>query len=87
MIGNGMDLTWRDEDSFDNLLHRVVRNHHWPDTIMILIDHGLEVNAPNHNPETPLHTAAWYSEPGVITTLYEADANPGTRNINGATRP
>ncbi|MDE2759224.1 MAG: ankyrin repeat domain-containing protein [Paracoccaceae bacterium] len=85
LIGNGLDLAWRDEDTFCNLLHRAVQNYHRPETISILIDHGIDVNTPDHNHETPLHTAAWGSEPGVITTLYEAGVDPGARNNNGYT--
>ncbi|MCY4309130.1 MAG: ankyrin repeat domain-containing protein [Rhodobacteraceae bacterium] len=85
MIDNGLDLAWQDEVTFCNLLHRAIRNYHRPDTIRILIERGIDVNAPNHNHNTPLHSAAWGCEPGVITTLYEAGADPGARNINGDT--
>ncbi|MCY3673739.1 MAG: ankyrin repeat domain-containing protein [Paracoccaceae bacterium] len=32
MIVNGLDLDWRDEVTFCNLLHRAVQNYHRPDT-------------------------------------------------------
>ncbi|MDE2674815.1 MAG: ankyrin repeat domain-containing protein [Paracoccaceae bacterium] len=54
-------------------------------TVRILLEHGVDVNALDHNHNTPLHSAVYHAEPGVVTTLYEAGADPDARNRHGET--
>lgn len=56
-----------------------------PQTINLLIDHGLDVNAQDKNGNTPLHYARSIlrENPQVIKTLLEHGADPNIRNKEG----
>ncbi len=65
-------------------LHYAAYNNN-PQTINLLIDHGLDVNAQDKNGNTPLHCAKSFlkENPRVIKTLLGRGADPNIRNKEG----
>lgn len=65
-------------------LHYAAYNNN-PQTINLLIDHGLDVNAQDKNGNTPLHCAKSFlkENPRVIKTLLGRSADPNIRNKEG----
>ena len=65
-------------------LHYAAYNNN-PQTINLLIDHGLDVNAQDKNGNTPLHCAKSFlkENPRVIKTLLGRGAAPNIRNKEG----
>ena len=66
------------------LLHYAAYKNN-PQTINLLIDHGLDVNAQDKNDNTPLHYARSLlrENPQVIKVLLEHGADPNIRNKDG----
>lgn len=66
------------------LLHYAAYKNN-PQTINLLIDHGLDVNAQDKNGNTPLHYARSLlrENPQVIKVLLEHGADPNIRNKDG----
>ena len=68
----------------DRQLADAAKSGDWT-TVGMLLDRGLDVNAPQGDGATALHWAAHWNEPGTVDRLIEAGANVDAANALGAT--
>ena len=74
-------VTTSKEDGI-GLLHHAVRNN-FPNTVRVLIEHGVNVNYRNKEGNTSLQVAAQFGHQAVVELLIESGCNPFIENSVG----
>lgn len=85
-LKNGLKVNQKDEYN-NNLMHHVIayQLQQKNNTINILVDHGIDINAENKYKRTPLHEAAFMGDPAIVQLLCENGANKTVQNSRGQT--
>ncbi|MEG9861651.1 MAG: ankyrin repeat domain-containing protein [Parvularculales bacterium] len=94
-IERGSDIkdTFHEEDCLPQIcnngwtpLHYAVRYNHSPESVRVLIEHGVHIDAKTDYGQTPLHWAADYNEePAIVKLLLDHGADIEARNRWGST--
>ena len=80
----GANPKWRSSSDGDTALHNAVRGDHTA-IVRLLVDHGVEPNAMNHNGDTALHRAAHRAHTATVRLLVLHGAHPAATNNDGKT--
>ena len=67
----------------DSCLHAAIRGQCDTETIQKIVDHGAHVNTVNKNGATPLLLACSAAQPGAVTLLLKAKADPNIADNDG----
>jgi len=66
----------------ESLLHQAIERN-FPETVRVLIQHGINVNSRNRNGNTSLHMAAMKGYEAILDLLIESGSNPFIENSVG----
>ena len=83
-IKNKDDANVRDEDGRTLLMHAALDTEHNLNLIRLLIDLGIDVNAPDNQNWTALHFACQDQKTDIINVLLENNAKVNGINANGS---